>query len=214
MRAMIPPIVTQIAAQTTQAQHGSVSGTYERTFDVHAGPASRHDHMVMTAAYENGDLVAVHIVNDSIGGRDATAAQRSQTISQYERPKPTDVFRAPWDARYLGEYTYRVADATTIAFASTINDTAHGTGTFTVDARHNVVSYQYTMSANWSYVERSTITGERAEVFPGYWATTHEVQQYAGHYHAIAGGATTDILQSAFHRFPSAGDAEKAVNSE
>jgi hypothetical protein len=47
---MIPPIVTQIAAQTTQAQHGSVSGTYERTFDVHAGPASRHDHIVMTAA--------------------------------------------------------------------------------------------------------------------------------------------------------------------
>lgn len=197
---MIPAIVTQVADRTTAATRGTVNCSYERTFRVHAGPASRSDHMIFQGVYDDGVLVGVHVVEDTLGGVAASAAQREQTENEYEHPKPGDLFRAPWDARFLGEYTYRIVDPATVAFSSLVNDTAHGDGTFTVDAQGDVLTYQYAMSANLQYVTRSTISGERSEVLPGYWAMTHEHQQYWGNYKGIAGGATTEIAQTAFHR--------------
>ena len=208
---MVPTIVTQVAHQAVQDDSGVASAQYTRTFDVHAGAASRHDHMIFTAIYSNGDLVRIHISSDTLGGKNATPAELAQTESQYEHPKPTELFRAPWDQRYLGEYNYRIVDPTTIAFTSLVNDKAHGSGTFTIDAQNHVVAYQYTMSANYEYVTTGTVSGQRAQVLPGYWAVTHEVQQYSGKYGLVPGGATTDIRQATFRRFTSVSDAQGSI---
>ena len=156
--------------------------------------------MVFTAVYDNGTLVGVHILEDTQGGLPASASQRSQTEAQYEHPKPGDLFRPPWDTRFVDEYSYRVVDASTVAFTSLVNDTAHGSGTFTTDPQGDVLTYQYAMSANLPYVTHSAISGQRAEVVPGYWAMTHELQDYSGKYKGIPGGATTEIAQSGCHR--------------
>jgi len=102
---------------------------------------------------------------------------------------------------------------TTITFTSTVNDTAHGSGTFTIDGNGNVLTYQYAMSANLQYVTHSSISGQRAEIVPGCWAMTHELQQYAGRYHGIPGTATTEITQSQFARFSSVAEAEKVIGA-
>lgn len=206
---MVPAIITQVAHQTAQDQNGVASAQYTRTFDVHAGSASRHDHMIFTAVYSSGDLVHIHITTDTLGAKDATSSQLAQTKSDYEHPKATDQFRPPWDPRYLNEYTYRVIDPTTIAFTSLVADKAHGSGTFTIDAQDHVTAYRYTMSANYEYVTTGTVSGERAQVLPGYWAVTHEVQQYTGKYGLVPGGATTDITQASFRQFASLSDAEE-----
>lgn len=208
---MLPAIVTQVAHQTGQDENGVASAQYTRTFDVHAGSASRHDHMIFAAVYSNGDLVHIHIASDTLGGKNATEAQLAQTKSDYEHPKSTDLFRAPWDPRYTSEYNYRVVSPTTIAFTSLVTDKAHGTGTFTIDGQNHVTAYQYTMSANYEYVTSGTVSGERAQVLPGYWAVTHEVQQFTGKYGLIPGAATTDITQASFRRFTSLSDAQETT---
>jgi hypothetical protein len=211
---MIPEIVTQVAAQTSRSQQCVVSTEYDREFRVHVGPSSRSDHLVFNGVYQNGTLIAVHVVEDSLGRAAANPAQRAQTQTQYEHPNPGDLFRAPWDPRYLSEYSYTAVNATTVAFTSQVNDTAHGSGSFTIDGSDNVLTYHYAMSANLQYVTHSDITGQRAEVLPGCWQMTHEVQQYTGRYHGIPGTATTEITESRFQRFASAADAEKAIGPE
>lgn len=207
---MVPAIVTQISHQTAQDESGVTSAQYTRTFDVHAGSASRHDHMIFSAVYSNGDLVHIHITSDTLGGKNATSTQLAQTESDYEHPKSTDLFRAPWDSRYTSEYNYQIVTPTTIAFTSLVTDKAHGSGTFTIDAQNHVTAYQYKMSANYEYVTSGTVSGERAQVLPGYWAVTHEVQQYTGKYGLVPGGATTDITQASFRRFTSVSEAQQA----
>lgn len=205
---MVPAIVTQVAHQTAQDQSGVASAQYTRAFDVHAGAGSRHDRMIFTAIYSNGDLVKVHITSDTLGGKNATPAQLAQTTSDYE--KGTDTFRPPWDLRYTGDYNYHIVNPTTIAFNSLVTDKAHGSGTFTIDAHNHVTAYQYKMSANYEYVTSGTVSGERAQVMPGYWAVTHEIQQFTGKYGLFPGAATTDITQASFRRFASVSDAQAA----
>ncbi|MBV8245831.1 MAG: hypothetical protein JOZ38_07920 [Candidatus Eremiobacteraeota bacterium] len=210
---MLPAVVSDIVQQTTRAESGVATAQYARTFDVHAGSAKRHDSLTFVGLYQNGDLVSVHITSDMLGGKSATPEQLAQAQSQYEHPQPADVFRAPWDARYTADYTYRVASATTIEFTSLVKDTAHGSGSFTIDAQNNVLTYQYTMSANWKYATLGTVSGQRAEVLPGYWATTHEVEQDTGRYGPVPGGATTDIVQSSFRKFANVTDAQRAMSA-
>ena len=209
---MVPAIVTQVTHQAAKDDSGVASAQYTRTFDVHAGAASRHDHMIFTGVYSNGDLVYIHIASDTLGDKNATSAELAQTESQYEHPKATELFRAPWDQRYVSEYNYQVVNPTTIAFTSLVNDKAHGTGTFSIDAQDHVIAYQYTMSANYEYVTKGTVSGQRAQVMPGYWAVTHEVQQYVGKYGLVPGGATTDITQASFRRFSSVSDAQASID--
>ncbi len=206
---MAPAIVMQIARQTARDENGVASAQYTRTFDVRTAASSRHDQMIFTAVYSSGDLVRIRIMSETLGGKDATAAQLAQTESDYEHPKSTELFRAPWDPRYTSEYTYSVVNPTTIAFTSLISDKAHGSGTFTIDRQNHVTAYQYKMSANYQYVTSGTVSGERAQVLPGYWALTHEIQQYTGRYGLFPGSATTDIVQASFRRFASLSDAER-----
>lgn len=208
---MVPPIVGQVAHQTAVDQHGVVTALYTKTFDVHAGPSSRQDRLVFTGIYVDGDLKRIRVMSYSVGGVNATSQQVSQVKAQYEHPKPTDVFRPPWDGRYLREYRYNVVNPTTVGFSSLVIDTAHGSGSFTIDAGKHVTAYQYTMSANWPHATNGTVSGQRAQVLPRYWAMTHEVQQYTGTYSLFKASATTDITQSSFHRFATLGDAERAA---
>jgi hypothetical protein len=41
----------------------------------------------------------------------------------------------------------------------------------------------------------------------------HEVQEYSGHYGIFSGGATTEITQSAFHKYGSLNEAESALKA-
>jgi len=199
---VMPAIVNQVAQQTVRDQRGSVSAHYQRVFDAHAGPRSRHEQLDFIGVYRDGNLVSVRVTNDVTDGKAATPAQIAQVISDYEHPKPTDSFHAPWDPRYLGDYTYRTVDSNTIAFTSHINDTAHGSGMFSFDAHKHVVAYRYTPSAFYDHATAGTVVGRRAQVLSGYWALTQETQTFRGHYTLFAGGATAQISQSDFRRLP------------
>jgi hypothetical protein len=204
--------VTQIAQQAVQDQRGIVSAQFTRSFSVRAALSGRHDLLTFTGVYQDGTLVFMHVTKDTIGNKDASASQIGQATDQYVHPRPTAVFHAPWDPRYLDEYSYSIKDPETIAFTSLVKDTSHGSGTFTIDAHDHVVSYEYAMSANWPYATSGDISGRRAEVLPGCWAMTSQTEQYRGRYGIFAGRATADVTMSSYQRFPTVADAKKAAN--
>lgn len=209
--AAVPAIVTQAAQRTQQSERGVVGLRVHRVFDVHAGPYRRHDDLEFAGVYEDGRLVKVRILRLQVGGRDADDKTKAETVQKYEHPAATDVFRRPYDPRYLADYTYEVVDPQTVRFKTSVRDAAHGDGTFTLDGGGNVVSVRYAPAALPPYSKSGTVADERAQVLPGYWTTTRENHEYRGRYAIFGGGATVAITQSGFVRFPNLSDALSAL---
>lgn len=212
LAAAVPAIVMSAAERTQQTERGVVAYRVHRVFDVHAGPYKRHDDLEFAGVYENGRLVKVRIISQQVGGKDADDRTKAQTAAKYENPAPTDVFRRPYDPRFLADYTYEVADARTVRFKALVRDAAHGDGTFTVDPAGNVLHVQYAPAALPQYSKSGTVEDQRAEVLPGYWATPRETQQYSGRYAIFGGGANVVITESAFQRFDALPAALAALN--
>ena len=120
----------------------------------------------------------------------------------YEKPKPGDAFEPPFDARYADAYSYREGTPQTIAFRSSLRDSAHGNGTFAYDSDHDVVWYAYQPNALPPHATSGTIVDQRSQVLPNYWAVTQETQQYRGHFGPFSGAATEQVDYSGFSRFP------------
>jgi len=142
----------------------------------------------------------VRVVSYTIGPNQADADQRAALVRQYEHPKPFDVFRPPYDPRYLRDYEYDVAGGRTVAFTSLVRDAAHGDGTFTYDAKGNVLTYSYVPNVLPKYSTSGSVSGSRSRVLNGYWATTAEHQEYSGHYSLFKGGATVEFTYYDFRR--------------
>lgn len=211
--AAVPAIVTQAAERTQTAERGIVGTRVRRVFDVHAGPYSRHDEMEFAAVYQDGQLIKMHIIYQRVGGKETDAATKADTERKYLHPAPGDLFERPYDPRHAGDYTFEVAGPQTVRFKTLVRDAGHGDGTFTVDGAYNVVSVQYAPAAMPQHATSGTVTDQREQVLPGYWAVTREVQQYSGRYAIFGGGATATITQGSFTRYPSAEAAATALQS-
>src|SRR5262249_18518458 len=130
----VPPIVASIGQRYLQTSRGVVAFRMHRVFDVHAGPSSRHDDLVLECVYNNGTLVSVHILSDSIGGQAQDAEQIATAEREWTHPKPEDVFHQPFDPKYFREYRYGPIAPNRVSFAPAIQDAAHGTGSFAYDS--------------------------------------------------------------------------------
>ena len=201
--AAVPALVSQAAQQTQKTERGVVGYRVHRVFDVHAGPYHRHDDMVFAAVYEDGRLVKMHIVHQSVNGKETDEKTQAQTEQKYEHPAPGDLFERPFDPRYVPDYTYQMSGAREVQFKASVRDAGHGDGTFAVDGSGNVTSVQYTPTAFPPYTSSGTVTDQRGSVLPDYWATTREDQQFRGHYAVFGGGASVEITQTGFTRFGS-----------
>jgi hypothetical protein len=210
----VPPLVVSIGQRYERSTRGVVAFKMHRVFDVHAGPSSRHDDLVLDGVYRDGTLVNVHILSDTIGGKPQSADRIAAAEQQWVHPKPGDVFHAPFDPRYSAEYRYGPCAGTTVSFTPLIHDAAHGAGAFTLDARENVVAYTYTPSDMPQYATAGTVRGTRKNVLSGYWATTQEIAQYSGRYALWKGGATVEYTMSEFRRYPSLSAAVAAIHGE
>lgn len=211
--APVPAIVVLAAQRTLQAERGVVGFRLHRVFEVHAGPYGRHDDLEFAGVYEDGRLLKVRVLHQQIGGRETDEGTKAKTAAGYEHPAPGDVFARPFDAPSFPGYTYEMADPHTVRFIAIARDSAHGDGTFVTNAAGDVLSIQYTPDVMPQYARSGSVADERAEVLPGYWAMTREVQQYSGRYAIFRGGATVTITQSAFVRFPDTATAIAALDA-
>jgi hypothetical protein len=211
--AAAPAIVMQAAQQTQRTERGVVGLRVHRVFDVHAGPYHRHDDLQFAAVEENGAIVKVRILTQSTGGKETDANTKAQTANRYEHPAYGDLLERPFDPRYVKDYSYEVADARTVRFKSLVRDAAHGDGTFTLDSDDNVTTYQYAPNVYPQYTTGGTVTDQRAQVLPNYWALTQELYQYKGHYAIFGGGATATITYGNYVHFESVSSALSALDA-
>ncbi len=195
-----PPALAQVAQRFTATSRGFVVFQMHRVFDVHSAMQRRHEDLVMNGVYDDGTLVRVRVVSYAINGRPAAAGDIAGVEQSWNHPKPSDVFAAPFDPKNFGAYQYRDAGNSTIAFSSDVRDAGHGSGSFTYDARGNVVSYTFVPNALPPHATSGTITDQRSEVLPGYWASTAETQQYKGSYGPFGAAGTIAITYSDFRR--------------
>lgn len=155
----------------------------------------------MNGVYNDGALVKVRIVSYTIDGHPASANEISGVEQSWNHPKPSEVFAPPFDPRNSGAYQYRSGGETSIAFTSTVQDAGHGSGSFAFDAHGNVLSYSFVPNSLPPHARSGQITDERAEVLPGYWASSEETQQYRGTYGPFAASGTIQITYSNFRRY-------------
>ncbi|HMF28927.1 MAG TPA: hypothetical protein VKE42_09155, partial [Candidatus Cybelea sp.] len=168
--------------------------------DVHGGLQRRHEDLVMNGVYRDGALVRVRVVSYAINGRRAGASDVAGVEQSWNHPKPSEVFAAPFDPRNFEAYQYRSVGDAAIAFSSGVRDAGHGSGSFTYDARGNVVSYTFVPNSLPPHAKSGTIADQRAEVLPGYWASTQETQQYKGSYGPFAASGAIEVTYSDFRR--------------
>ena len=197
-----PPALTQVAQRYEATSRGVVGFRVQKTFDVHAGFRRRHEELALEGVYNDGVVVKVRVLNYTIDGKPASAADRSTLQQEWEHPQPGNAFAPPFDPRNFDAYSYRSAGAQTIAFTSSVNDRGHGSGTFTYDGAGNVVSLTYHPNVLPPHANSGEIEDRRAQVLVGFWAVTEEVHQYSGRYAIFAGAATVTMSYSGFHRYP------------
>ncbi len=211
--ALVSPPVAAVAQRFAQTSRGVVSFRLHRVFDVHAGPRSRHDEIVLDGVYVNGTVAKVRVISYTIGGKQADAQQQAQLEQQWEQPKPTDVFHAPFDPKYTSEYRYRAGVNRTINFTPLLADSSHGAGVLTYDQHYDLVSYTYSPSVMPEHATSGTITDQRAAVLTNYWAVRDEMQQYQGRYALWNGAATVEVTWSSFRRFANLRQAVESISN-
>ena len=205
-----PPALAQVAQRYADSSRGVVGFQIHRVFDVHGGFSHRSEVLVMDGIYDDGALVRVHVVKYTINGKPASTSDVAGIEQSWNHPKPDEVFAAPFDPRNFDAYVYRSAASSAIGFTSAVHDAGHGSGSFTYDAQGNVVSYTFTPNALPPHASSGVIVDHRAEVLPGYWASTQETQQYRGSYGPFAAAGSIEVTYSDFHRFT---DLQSALRS-
>lgn len=207
-----PPAIVQIA-QRAQSQEKGVVVLYHlhRVFDVQAGPRHRHEDLELAVVSEATHTIKVRVLRSTVDGKASDETATRKIEDQYEHPNPGDVFHRPFDAQYLSEYSYKALDANTYRFTGLVRDSAHGDGTFSLDAAGNVVSYRYTPNALPKYSTSGTVQNDRAQVLPGIWQLTREAHQYSGQYAFVKGGATAVITYDSYVHYPDVASAEAAL---
>jgi hypothetical protein len=206
-----PPALTQVAQRFEATSRGVVGFRMHRTFDVHAGFQRRHEELTMEGIYDDGKVAKVRISTYTIDGKDASAADRSTVELAWEHPQPGNVFAPPFDADNFTSYEYRSAGAQDIAFTSDVKDQAHGSGTFSYDADGDVVTYEYHPNVLPPHASSGDVTVQRAQVLPGYWAVTQEIQHYSGTYAIFHGSGTVTMNYSDFRRFADLPSALRSI---
>lgn len=196
-----PPTLEQVAQRFTAATRGVVSYQLHRVLDVRAGFSRRHEDLSMHVIAVDETIVRVRIESYAIDGHPASPADSQNMAQAYEAPQIGQRFRVPFDPHYRAEYHFSAMSPVTMAFTSTIRDAAHGNGSFTYDAGYDVVSYTYQPNALPPHASSGTIADKRAEVLPGYWALTHETQDYRGSVGPFSGRAHEDVDFSDYRRF-------------
>jgi hypothetical protein len=182
-----------------------------RVFDVHDPLRGRHEDLVMNGVYNDGALVRVRVVSDTVDGKSASASDISSLEQSWNHPNPADVFARPFDTQNFDAYQYRGGGASTLDFTSSIHDAGHGNGSFTYDAQNNVVAYTYQPNALPPHARWGQITDRRAEVLPGYWTSTQETQEYKGSIGPFGASGTIQIGYSEFRRYPDLQSALRAL---
>jgi len=205
-----PPALLQVAQRYEQSTRGIVVFKLHRVLEAHGGFSSHREDVVMNGVYDDGVLVKVRVSQYAVNGKSANAGAVSALEESWNHPAAGDVFAPPFLADDFDGYAYREGGPWTIDFSSNVHDAGHGNGSFSYDAQYNVVTCTYEPNVLPPHAASGEIVDRRAEVLPGYWAVTQELQQYKGSYGPFSAAGSVQVTYSNFQRFP---DLQSALSA-
>lgn len=192
---------------------GIVGYRIHRVADIAAGPFHRHDDVTLAAVFDGDKLVAIRVLRDDVNGRPADAAARQQLVAQLQAPAPGGGFAVPFDARFFKDYRYAV-HGSRVMFTSAIRDARHGDGFFDVAPDGRVTDLDYAPNALPRYASTGSVHEERAQVLPGFSATTFSREEYTGHYAIFSGHGEFITKEFGFVRFTNENAAKAWLQAE
>lgn len=202
MTADVPQIVTRAADRALHDHHGIVGYRLQQITELHAARFyKRSDNFVMAAVFDGDQLIGIRVLQFTQNGREATAEEKTAIKSSLERASVAPGFAVPFDARHFAEYNYVQIGASSVRFTSLARDARHGDGVFTENAQGDVIRMSYVPDVLPPHADAGTITIERSEVLPGFWATATETQHYQGHYGPFQGYGEILTKERDFRRF-------------
>ncbi|HET9393735.1 MAG TPA: hypothetical protein VFO29_09505 [Candidatus Rubrimentiphilum sp.] len=198
---MSVPAAVVLAASLAARDHTGIIGyRIQRTVDMAAGPIRRHEDVLLAAVFENDRLVRIRVLRDMVSGRSTGTPAQEALERQLLAASKEPGFAVPFDARYLHDYTYRVA-GNLVAFSSALKDARHADGYFVLGSGGMVTQLQYALNVLPKYATAGTVHEDRAEVLPHYWATVRSTQLFEGRYAIFQGRGEFVTVDSGFRRF-------------
>ncbi len=206
----IPDIVRHAASFNSTSLSGIIVEQRHVALQAAAGPmhyAEENDAIVLI---QDGQYKHVRYLRMDKNG--ATAS--NEEVAQRERQNNDDLargkgfFKQPYDARYLGDYSYTetqcacATHARSIQFRSIVRDDQHGDGTMTIDpATGRVLSLTYTPDVMPPHASSGTVTETFGEAVPGVWTIISIDHSYTGRVAFFHGSGTLAERHDHFQRF-------------
>jgi len=209
----VAPIVMR-AAQTAALESSGVI-VHERhvTVSAVAGPAhfSQSNDAIMLmndAAYSHIHYLRIeengHVLN-------ASEMAKREAANNADLEEGKDVFKQPFDRRYLADYQYTVVPCScpsgeiAVHFTSPIADAQHGAGDMHIDAvTGHVLDLAYTPNILPDHAKTGLVTETFGQALPGLWTIVRVDRTYSGRILFVSGhGTVTEVLDH-FHHFTDA----------
>ncbi len=209
----VAPIVMR-AAQTAALESSGVI-VHERhvTVSAAAGPAhfSQSNDAIMLmndAAYSH-----IHYLRIEENGHVLTANEmaKRETANNADLAEGKDVFKQPFDWRYLADYQYTVVPCfcasgeVAVHFTSPIADAQHGAGDMHIDeVTGHVLDLVYTPNSLPDHAKTGLVSETFGQALPGLWTIVRIERTYSGRVLFVSGhGTVTEVLDH-FHHFTDA----------
>jgi hypothetical protein len=157
-------------------------------------------------------VMARMVTNGKEASRDQLKEQEGKTNAAFKGGK--GYFKAPYDARHLDDYTFRLeacddcaAGMTAIRFTSALKDDQHGNGVMILDAAKHVREVRYTPNAYPANVTRGNVLLTRDEVDNRLFGLSGLKLEFHGAMGLLKGSFVMDQRNDAFRRYASVEEA-------
>ncbi len=209
-------LVKQAAEQYAQDIRGVVG--YQSRSESKISAPMLNQSISSTAFTVQRDGIPVRIVmtrmvtNGKEASREQLKEQENKTNASFKEGK--GFFKAPYDARYIGGYTFSLEDCadcapgmTAIRFNSALKDEQHGKGVMILDAAKRIREVRYTPNAYPPNVTRGSVILTRDEVGNGMVGLSGLKMEFHGAMGILKGSFVMDQRNEAFRRYASVEEA-------
>lgn len=209
----VPPIVARAAQTAALEGFGVIVHDRHITLVAAAGPAHFSQSSDAIMLMNDATYSHIHYLRIEENGHVLNASEmaKREAANNHELEAGKDVFKQPFDRRYLADYQYTIVPCTcasgeiAVHFTSRIADTQHGAGDMHIDeATGHVLDLTYTPNVWPDHANAGLVSETFGQALPGLWAIVRIDRTYTGRVLFVTGHSTVTEVLDNFHHFTDA----------
>lgn len=221
---VVPDLVVRAANVYTANVRGVIGMQRHFSTVLHTGSVHHTEESESGQLMQNGAFVQIVYYSIANDGRAFTKSQIAQRDAQTNQDWTVGkiFFKEPYDRRFTKDYRFEqpqacgACPAGTLAvnFASTIQDTQHGSGTMWIDAASaRVTRLTYIPNVLPPHATFGTVTEIYGEAMPGVWFVVRIEGTYQGRAFLLKGTGTFTGVFDHFRRFATVASGKAALRN-